>query len=461
MGFLERLTRGFRSDTNADETSSRADGWESILNSLGKHGRDNTVSTSFKRSVCLDRLVLDGLYAENAIAARIIDQPIDDATREGFEVLIDNDDANAGETIVQASHRVRVSDGTIAGGEGCLWAANQAQKLADLYGGAVVIGLFADANPRLPLPPNAKLDRLLVLDRHAVTVEWVDGFVAGYRINTVHEGSNQGTIYHPSRVIPLCGAPRLGDSLGLDAGHGWGDSRLTRVYNTIRNAGATEQTAAHLAQRAVMGAYQIKHLAELIQANDIDAVRKWMSIQDAVRSAFNAILLGDGESYTMHSVDFNGLAKLLDLQPQRVSAAAGIPMMLLYGMSAPGLNATGEVDLRGYYDRVVAQYQGETGKLTRVMRCLLGWVVRDIPNAPSDYTLAWNPLWQLSALDEAALRKTDAERVKIEIEAGVLTPTEGRSRYTGREYTSEITLEEGIPERAPTPDPGEPFDAAS
>jgi hypothetical protein len=78
----------------------------------------------------------------------------------------------------------------------------------------------------------------------------------------------------------------------------------------------------------------------------------------ATGKSINRMLILDGkEKYERKSASFQTLPDLMDRFFQNVSGAADIPMTRLFGMSPGGLNASGESDLRNYYDRIASSQE--------------------------------------------------------------------------------------------------------
>ena len=76
----------------------------------------------------------------------------------------------------------------------------------------------------------------------------------------------------------------------------------------------------------------------------------------ALLKSFNRMLLLDGtESYEKKQNSFANLDKVIQQFMIDVSGAADIPMTRLFGTSATGMNATGDNDVRNYYDMVSAK----------------------------------------------------------------------------------------------------------
>lgn len=429
------------------DTGERLDGnWTSILNGMGNINRDRSVGVRAATARELTQRELEALYTSNGIAAKIIDLPIDDAARPGYEVRVGNDaDAALEEAITAAAALVPIEDGGLISRRGLLAAVVTAQKVADLYGGAVIVGLLRDGqDPLQPLMPGRleALEGLLIFDRHRATPERdAARRVVAWQLSTP---SGAHLRVHPSRCVVLGGTP-LTPSL-YEASDGWPASRLQRVLTELVQEGTTSQTIAHLVQEAVVGKYSIPGLAQLVAANNTTAIKAWMATTHAMRSVFNAVLIDSGGGgYSSDTINFTGLTEVLSAWPERVAAVAEIPQMLLYGKSAPGLNANGDADLRAYYDRVDSRYRGASGRLTAALQELLRWLClsrsgptggRDVPRS-----LVWGSLWTPSAKEEAETRLLTARTDALYLDRGVLSPAEvAASRYGGRVWSAETAL---------------------
>ncbi|MDZ7906167.1 MAG: DUF1073 domain-containing protein [Cypionkella sp.] len=112
-----------------------------------------------------------------------------------------------------------------------------------------------------------------------------------------------------------------------------------------------------------------------------------------------ALIMDAEEEYEQKSASFGGLPDIMDRFCQLASAASGIPMTLLFGMSPGGLNASGDADIRGYYDRVkVVQSLHMSPAMEILDQCLVRSALGDYP-AELHYT--WRSLWQPTDKDKA------------------------------------------------------------
>jgi len=160
----------------------------------------------------------------------------------------------------------------------------------------------------------------------------------------------------------------------------------------------------------------------------------------ALLKSFNRMLLLDGtESYEKKQNSFANLDKVIQQFMVDVSGAADIPMTRLFGTSAAGMNATGDNDVRNYYDMVSAKQEAE---LRPQLEYLYEVLVRsELGHMPEDFRFDFNPLWQLSEKDQADVEKARAERDEKYINLGVVSETlvakELKERGTYRNMTDD------------------------
>src|SRR5690606_18919437 len=92
----------------------------------------------------------------------------------------------------------------------------------------------------------------------------------------------------------------------------------------------------------------------------------------------------------------------------------------LFGQSPGGLNASGESDLRNYYDRISSLQELE---MRPAMAVLDEALVRSALGArPEEIFYSWTPLWQVTAKEKADIGKTNAETIKTLNDTGLFPP---------------------------------------
>jgi hypothetical protein len=125
-----------------------------------------------------------------------------------------------------------------------------------------------------------------------------------------------------------------------------------------------------------------------------------------------------GEEYQQKTTQFTGLKDVVEKFMINVCGAADIPMTRLFGQSPAGLTATGESDIRNYYDRISADQEK---KIRPGMEKLLEIVIRStLGRMPDDVALTFKPLWQMSDKEKAEIEKLRAERDQIYLLQGAI-----------------------------------------
>src|SRR5690606_26132424 len=114
--------------------------------------------------------------------------------------------------------------------------------------------------------------------------------------------------------------------------------------------------------------------------------------------------------------------ELLQQYSHLISAASETPTAILMGQSPAGLNATGEADFRGFYDR--AQTEQKT-YVYPTIRPLLTYLVQSYgAEWPDDGTLSFPSLWTATPKEAAETTKAQNEADKVLIDGQQALPEE-------------------------------------
>lgn len=140
------------------------------------------------------------------------------------------------------------------------------------------------------------------------------------------------------------------------------------------------------------------------------------------------VLNKDTEELTQVAVPLSGLSDLQAQAQEHMSCPTHIPLVKLTGITPAGLNANSDGEIRVWYDYVVAQF---------VAHYLPGvqWVVNMLQinrwgDIDKGIKVVPEPLHEPTAVEAAAIRKSDAERDVSLISVGVITEDESRQRLS-------------------------------
>lgn len=233
---------------------------------------------------------------------------------------------------------------------------------------------------------------------------------------------------HPSRVRRFLGAEVLDDEL-WDA-QGWGDSVLQICFDAIANAVSTQQHVASLVPELKTDIIHVPGLFNLLK-NPVTraAVYDRFAHANMIRSMFGMVLMDGGkgpdgkdggEQWEQKQISFNQLPDLIAKYLEIACGAADIPVTRFLGQSPGGLNATGDSDIRNYYDNCAARQKEEFSPALDyidevLIRSTLG--ARD-----PDIHYTWAPLWGLSEKEKAEIFNTKAQAARTLIGSGGANP---------------------------------------
>lgn len=396
-----------------------------LVTGLGT-SKDKTVSNVFV-SRFVDESELNSMYRSDWLARKIVDIIPNDMTREWRDWQAEEKQIEAIEAVEKSpliNLQVKV---------------NQALRKARLLGGAAIFIGMKDNTPDKPLDP-AKVKKgdllyLHVLHRYEITTGEIIrdvlsedyGKPAYYQVTAANSMTAR---VHPSRVVAFVGAEML-DERQNDMS-GWGDSILQVVYDAIQAATSVHQHVAALIPEAKTDVISIPKLSEYLEnATTTAALTSRFTYANTIKSMFNMVLLEgngeEGEQWQQKSVSFEKLPELMHSFMQIAAGASDIPVTRLLGESPAGLNATGEGDIRNYYDNIAARQRTELAPhLNRLDEIIIRSALGD---RPAEIYYDWAPLWTSSEKEKAEIFKTkaDAARALVGSSAGEIIPIEAVS----------------------------------
>ncbi|RLK53442.1 hypothetical protein BCL79_2749 [Stenotrophomonas rhizophila] len=214
---------------------------------------------------------------------------------------------------------------------------------------------------------------------------------------------------HPSRLVILQGATKPDPE--LDTGDGWGDSVLLAISKAIKDADSTAGNIASLVFEAKVDVIKIPNFMSMLSDPDYEEqMLKRMQLAMMAKGINGALLLDAEEDYEQKQAQFGGLTDLMMAFMQLTSGASDIPMTRLLGQSPGGMNASGESDLRNYYDRISSGQELVLGPSLQVLdECLIRSA---LGSRPKEVFYNWRSLWQTTDTERATIGKTTADTIK-------------------------------------------------
>lgn len=371
------------------------------------------------------------------MAAKIVNLPIREAFRKGY-TLSAKDGGSAKDLQKWAKKRYKL-DAKLQ--EASIWGR--------LWGGALLVFGLNDGQD-LDKPLNAKgvksLDWILPIDRRycqPISYERELGPRLGqpvtYRVSVQGGQSAQSATVHHSRVVVFRGDPL--DPIRARIFGGWDQSVLQRPYKVLRDFASAFQGAGLMLSDASQGVFKLKNLIGMLASGERALLHERMTMLDMGRSTARSIIVdADAESFEKVATQFSGVPELLDRYMQLLSAATdtgygGIPVSVLMGRSAAGMNATGDLDIASFHATVQALQTYTLEPLLEDCYKLLA-LAPDCPQT-EELAISWEPLSVPTDAEDSTAYSTRANADIAYINAGVLDPAQvAIARFGKGEYST-------------------------
>lgn len=132
------------------------------------------------------------------------------------------------------------------------------------------------------------------------------------------------------------------------------------------------------------------------------------------------------EEFFQFNTPLSGLDALQAQAQEQMASISSIPLVKLLGVTPSGLNASSDGEIRVFYDGIhAAQENLFRSPLKKILDIAQLSLFGDID---PDIDFKFEPLYQLSELDQATVHKTEADTDAVLIGAGVISTDEARER---------------------------------
>lgn len=401
-----------------DETISNKDGLENLVAQMGTE-QDKRHHSKFINS---KRLSADGnqheltaMYIANWLAGKVVDIIPDDMTSE-WRSFIGEIDPDVVKLLEDEEDRLEL-----------VAHFNEAHKWARLYGTSFIVMSIDDGQtPDMPLDINkigpGGLRHIKAIDRHRVSnaevVPTSDPMNINFGMPEFYRFNETSVRIHHSRVLRFDGVKLPFNEFKRN--NYYSASVLDRLYEALIDFNTATHSSASMIYEANVDIVKVDGLMNLLQTAEGESrLRKRFTLAGMMKSFNNMLLLDNKEDFTTKTNTFSGLPELMDRFALYLSAGTDIPATRLLGSSASGFNATGEGDLKNYYDKLksdqVKVYKPRLDVFDIIMAKSLG-LSDDV-----DLDYEFNSLFQMTPKEIADLQFTDAQRDAIYLDRGVIT----------------------------------------
>ena len=415
-----------REITEALKEIPRKAAMDSMINIPARTGVDHLINNN---EYVVTRLtqnfpLMDRLYRGDWIAGRIINTIPEDMTKNWYEVTGGVEPEQKGK--LRAVERKTHLQAKIL--EGLRWGR--------LYGGAAGIIVIKGQEDMLEEP----------LDLDTVTVGSFRGLIIADRWNGVYPSTelvedlddpdfglpeyyifaqsdtelDQGVRVHHSRVLRFEGRDlpyieRVSEQY-------WGMSEMEHVFEELNKRNAVSANIAQLIFIAHLRVLKIEDLGQALAMADEQSQRDLyatIQAQNMLMNNFSMQVLSQGDDFQTFQYSFSGLSDVYEQFMMDLSGAAEIPATKLFGRAPQGMNATGEGDLRNYYDTVK---QAQERLLRPILEKLLPVLAMSTWGAiPDDMDIEFNPIRDTSDEERASLIQQSSGAIIQAFQAGLIS----------------------------------------
>lgn len=410
--------------TRPQPKAATNDSFVNFAAALGMGANNQISGSSYQiNPITRNRVQLEFMYRGSWLVGMAVDAPAEDMCRAGIEIesTIDPEIND----LMQAA----IADLAI-------WSRlAECIKWARLYGGSLGYIMIDGADPATPLDLDTigegQFKGILPLDRWMVQPDMTDiitdmgldfGQPKYYSMIATQPGLN---VYwpklHHSRVIRFVGIDLPFQQ--RQAENGWGESVIERIYDRLVSYDSTSQGAAQLVYKAHLRVMKVENLRGIIAAGGQAMAGLTAQIANMRLTQANEgiTLLDTTDEFDALTYSFAGLSDMMLEFGQQISGSLQIPLVRLFGQSPSGLGATGESDLRTYYDHLAKQQEM---RLRQPMVKILDIISRSVTGKPlpNGTKFRFNPLWLTTEAERAELGAKTTDSIIKTVEAGLISP---------------------------------------
>lgn len=383
-----------------------------------------------------NRIQLEYAYRGSWIIGKSIDIPAEDMTRAGIDIVTNKGAEKIQELKVQMS-RLKI-----------WYSLCKLLKWGKLYGGACGVLQISGQDPATPLDLETvgedSFKGIVVYDRwqlYPVLSEVIDSgpdmglpkyydIVLGMNLNDPgHDFSGEqktatGRVrVHHSRCIRAIGHELPFYQAITEMM--WGESVVERMWDRLIEYDDLVAATGGLVNRAQLRTVGIDGFREVLAVGGPaqEALISQFEYMRQFQSNEGITLLDKLDMFASNSYSFGGLSDVWREFKQEMGGGFDIPLVRLFGQTPGGLNATGDSDLRLYYDGINSKQEFDLrNPVEMILKCM--WRSMYGKSVPKDLVFTFTPLWQLSAKEKADLAKATVDTVvEAHQEGGLSTAT--------------------------------------
>lgn len=225
-------------------------------------------------------------------------------------------------------------------------------------------------------------------------------------------GSVGQFVVHSSRLIFFRGAEVTPDILSEN--QGIEDSIFQAAHDALRQISTVDQALTAAANELQFSVFKVSGLeSQLASDTEAEFINRMKELSVG-RSVFRTTVIKTEEEFDVKQLSVSGTAELKDSAKEALCAVTRIPMPIYFGLPPGGLNADGESHRATWFESISA-YQNE--KLLKPLTRLYSIFLTSIGKFSGTIKIVFNPLEELSELQQATIENTKADARKKNVES--------------------------------------------
>lgn len=400
-------------------TTVALDAFSNPLFRLGYGSQSPLEATEYPLTRMTDNYaLLNSLYRDNWVVQNVVGIIPDDMTKKWFTLT----GAIGPEHLEELERVQRVTRLRDRVNEGLRWGR--------LYGGAAGLIIIRGQEDMLDQPLELEsiypgtFQGLYILDRWQGVVPGMGLVFEGgepvpaYYSITDARGNTVARVHH-SRLVRFTG--RELPFLERVAELYWGESEVEALYSDVVKHDNVAANMAALTFRANVDTMEVQNLDQLFSVSSGEQQRRFwntMQAQSVVKSNFGMQLVNRGDQIKNTQYTFTGLQGVYDSMCLDLSGASRIPVTKLFGRSPAGMDATGESDMRNYYDYVDTLREAKLRPILEKLLPVLAMSAWGV--VPDGLDISFPSLWMPTAKEVAEIAKVKSEAIVTSYQAGLM-----------------------------------------
>ncbi len=343
-------------------------------------------------------------------------------------------------------------------------AMNEAQFLANVYGGAAIIQFIDDGRPP-DQPINYQKIRAVkgyrVLDRYKIRPDYkgfedpkrvehyeimLPEYLSGELKKIDRNRFERGYYVHRDRILRFDGTRCTPDLMRYNGG--WSFSLIEQIYDKFQRYETSLSSSGALLKDYSLFVLKMKGWADKVQTmeeKEKAETQRQLTTLYRTASIYGGMII-DQDEHTLEfpKRDFGSISDISNSHRDAFIGASGLPHTKLFGESPSGLGATGESEERTWAHEVGAfQVSNWLPKLNKIYKAILASAEQKrASKVKKSWSIKFHSVLQLSEEEILSNRATQAQTDSTYVVNQILTPEEVReSRFGGSEYSIETILE--------------------